>query len=138
MLQRWNITKQMVHVVLRDNARNMARALDDCAVNSLGCMAHTLQLALNEAVLSQRAVSDCIAIGRKIASSDEPASFSAHQWTMVENMLTLLDPRDELTRNISQASATAGDVIPSIQAITRLLKQTVPTDHEVKISKDTI
>lgn len=66
MLQHWNITKQMVHVVLRDNARNMAKALDDCGINSLGCMAHTLELAINEAVLSQRAVSDCIAIGRKI------------------------------------------------------------------------
>lgn len=47
MLQCWNITKQMVHVVLRDNARNMAKALDDCAVNSLGCMADTLELARN-------------------------------------------------------------------------------------------
>lgn len=55
-----------VHVVLRDNARNMAKALDDCGVNSLGCMAHTLELAINEAVLSQRAVSDCFATGRKI------------------------------------------------------------------------
>lgn len=67
-----------------------------------------------------------------------PASLSAHQWTLVENMLTLLDPCDELTRNISKASATAGDVIPSIQATTRLLKQTVPTDHGVKSSKDTM
>lgn len=53
-------------------------------------------------------------------------------------MLTLLDPFQELTRNISQASATAGDVIPSIQAITCQLKQTVPADHGVKSSKDTM
>lgn len=195
MLQRWNITKQMVHVVLRDNARNMAKAMDDCGLNSLGCMAHTLQLAINETVLSQRAVSDCIAIGRKIVGHFKhpqvastaleklqerlqlpktrlqqdvattwnstfymlkslvtqkqaiaaytvehklPASLSAHQWTLVENMLTLHDPCEELTRNISQATASAGDVIPSIQAITRLLKQTVPTDHGVKTSKDTM
>nr|XP_033938439.1 uncharacterized protein LOC117446386 [Pseudochaenichthys georgianus] len=66
MLQQWNISKEMVHVVLRDNARNMAKAFGDYGVDSLGCMAHTLQLAVNEAVLSQRAVSDCVAIGRKI------------------------------------------------------------------------
>lgn len=66
MLQRRNITKQVVHVVVRDNACNTARATDDCGVNSLGCMAHTLQRALNRAVLSQRSVSDCTATRRKI------------------------------------------------------------------------
>ena len=34
MLQKWNITKEIVHVVLRDNARNMAKAMDDYNVNS--------------------------------------------------------------------------------------------------------
>ena len=66
MLQRWNIKKEMVHVVLRDNAHNMEKAMNEGGVASLGCMAHSLQLAVNEAVLSQRAVSDCVAIGRKI------------------------------------------------------------------------
>lgn len=195
MLKRWNITKEMVHVVLRDNGRNVVKAMDDCGLASLGCMAHTLQLAVNEAVLSQRAVSDCIAIGRKIVGHFKhsqvastaleklqerlqipktrlqqdvatrwnstfymlkslvaqkqaiaayaveyklPATLSAHQWTLVENMLTLLDPCEQLTRNISKATATAADVIPSVQALTRLLKQTVPTDHGVKTSKDTL
>lgn len=67
-----------------------------------------------------------------------PATLSAHQWTLVENMLMLLDPCEQLTRNISKATATAADVIPSVQALTRLLKQTVPTDHGVKTSKDTL
>lgn len=62
---RWNMSKQVVHVALRDSECNMAKALKDCGVNSLGCMADTLQLAINKAVLSQRAVSDCIAIARK-------------------------------------------------------------------------
>ncbi|KAK7886511.1 hypothetical protein WMY93_026132 [Mugilogobius chulae] len=65
MLETWHIAKGKVHVVLRDNARNMIKALSQCGLSSLGCMAHTLQLAVHEAVLSQRSISDCIAIGRK-------------------------------------------------------------------------
>ena len=49
MLQRWNI-KEVVHVDLRDNAHNMEKAMKECGVASLGCMAHSLQLAVNEAV----------------------------------------------------------------------------------------
>ncbi len=66
MFAQWNITKDMVHVVLRDNGRNMVKAIEDCGLNSLGCMAHTLQLAMHEGVLSQRSISNCMAIGRKI------------------------------------------------------------------------
>lgn len=137
----------MTHIVLKDNACNMAKAMADLGVASLGCMAHTLQLAVNEAVLSQRAVSDCVAIGRKIVShfkqsqvsstaleelqgrlQDDiptrwssafymlkslvsqkqalatytvkhklPATLNGNQWTLIENMLTILDPCEQLT-----------------------------------------
>ena len=66
-----------------------------------------------------------------------PATLNTDQWTLVENILTILDPCEQLTRNISKATATTADVIPSIQALTRLLKQTVPTDHGVK-TKETL
>lgn len=55
-----------MHVVLRDNGRNMAKALEDSGLNGLCCIANTLQLTVNEGLLSQRSVSDCIAIGRKM------------------------------------------------------------------------
>ena len=53
MFAQWKIKKDNVHVVLRDNARNMQKAMDECVVKSLGCMAHTLQLAVHDGVLSQ-------------------------------------------------------------------------------------
>lgn len=79
----------MVHVVLRDNARNMAKAMDDCGLNSISCMAHALQLAINEAVLSQRAVSDCIAIGRKIVSHFKHRNDCSYQKHNSNKMLLL-------------------------------------------------
>ncbi|MED6267940.1 hypothetical protein CHARACLAT_017148 [Characodon lateralis] len=55
----------------------------------------------------------------------------AHQWTLVENILTILDACEQLTRNISKVTATT-DLSPSIQALMRLRKQSVPTDQGVK------
>lgn len=99
MLERWNITKQMVHVVQRDNARNMAKAMDDCGLNSLGCMAHTLQLAINEAVLSQRAVSDCIAIGRKIVGHFKHSQVASTALEKLQERLQL--PKTRLQQDVA-------------------------------------
>ena len=66
MLEQWHVTKENVHVVIRDNARNMAKAMGESGIASLGCVAHTLQLTVNEGVFSQWSISDCVAIGRKI------------------------------------------------------------------------
>ncbi|KAM9788033.1 zinc finger BED domain-containing protein 4 [Syngnathus typhle] len=66
MLDKWNIPLNKVHVILRDNARNMKKAMEKMGVCSLGCFAHTLQLVVNEGLLSQRSVSDAIAHGRQI------------------------------------------------------------------------
>ena len=62
----------------------------------------------------------------------------AHRWTLVENMLTILDPCEQLTGNISKAAATAADFILAIQSLTCLLKQSVTTGHGVKTSKETL
>lgn len=60
------------------------------------------------------------------------AILSANQWTLIENMLSILDLCEQLTKDISKAKATAVDVIPAIQALKRLLNETAPTDHGVK------
>ena len=52
-----------------------------------------------------------------------PAEFTSYQWKLAENMVTLLDPFDELTKDISKSTASAADVIPSIKALIRLLEK---------------
>ncbi|XP_060794595.1 zinc finger BED domain-containing protein 4-like [Neoarius graeffei] len=180
MFAQWKIKKDSVHVVLRDNALNMQKAMDECGVKSLGCMAHTLQLAVHDGVLSQRSTSDCVAIGSKIvghfrhsqlatsrlrdiqqelgmktktlqqdvttrwnstfymmqslldqkralgvyaADHELPVCFSAHQWGLVENMITLLAPFKQLTGEISSHLATTVDVVHSVVALKRLLSK---------------
>lgn len=66
MLNNWGIDKKRVHVILRDNAANMKRAMLDLGVPSVGCVAHSLQLVVHEGLLSQRSVTDTLANARKI------------------------------------------------------------------------
>ena len=66
MFEKWNIPKAKVHVVVRDNARNMAKAAAEFGVLSLPCMAHTSQLAVNGGALSHRNISDALAVGRRL------------------------------------------------------------------------
>lgn len=68
MLDTWNIPKEAIYVVLRDNAKNMMKGRD---VSSL-CVAYTLQLAVNEGLLAQDAVLDAVATGQKIVISNLP------------------------------------------------------------------
>lgn len=64
MLAQWKIPKENVYAVLCDNAQNMKKAMDECGVKSLDCMAHTLQLTIH-GVFTQhrRSIANCVAIG---------------------------------------------------------------------------
>ena len=66
MLADWEIRLDQVHLVLRDNAANMAKAMRDASLPSTGCFAHTLQLVVRDGVLSQRVVTETLAVCRKI------------------------------------------------------------------------
>ena len=169
MLQAWNIPKERVHALLRDNARNMAKAMEEAQLPSLPCFAHTLQLAINDSILSQRTIKDILAIGRRlvghfkhstlaygrlkdvqlelamvpkrlqqdvptrwnssyymlqslreqkralsayVADYELPATFTANQWGLIDNLLSILEPFEELTRENSKSCASAADVIP--------------------------
>ncbi len=83
MLQEWGLEKQRVHVILRDNARNMKKAMDDMGVPSLGRVAHTLQLIVHEGVLSQRSVSNTLANARKIVGHFK---HSAQSYTRLQDI----------------------------------------------------
>jgi len=49
----WKISANQVHLVLRDNAANMAKAMQEASLPSFGCFAHSLQLVVEDGVLSQ-------------------------------------------------------------------------------------
>ncbi|XP_042617371.1 zinc finger BED domain-containing protein 4-like [Cyprinus carpio] len=186
MLQWWCLDKKRIHVVLLDNGRNRSKALCESNLPSLPCMAHTLQLVVNEGLLSQRSITDVVATARKIvghfkhstlaysrlhdiqaqlgqpskrlqqdvstrwdstyfmpqslveqrralgayaAEHDLSATLNAHQWGLIENVMSLLTPFEELTKEITFCTATAADVIPAITALKRLLEKGADTDR---------
>ncbi|XP_053285395.1 zinc finger BED domain-containing protein 4-like [Pleuronectes platessa] len=188
MFETWKIPKSKVHVVVRDNARNMAKAMKDSKLNSFGCTAHSLQLVIHDGVLTQPSVEKALAICRKIvghskhsplaysrlqavqtkvkrlqqdvptrwnstflmmeslleqkhalatyaADHDLPANLTAQHWGIIENLINLLSPFEQLTRDISSSEASVADVIPSVRALRRLLSKTADTDHAVKTTK---
>ena len=51
--------------MITDNASNMAKAMRDASLPHFGCFAHSLQLAINDGLLSQKIVKD-IAICKSI------------------------------------------------------------------------
>ena len=66
MLQLWELGKERIHLVIRDNAANMVKGMTDAGLPDLGCFAHTLQLVIHDGILSQRVVIDMLATSRKI------------------------------------------------------------------------
>ncbi|XP_073672246.1 zinc finger BED domain-containing protein 4-like [Paramisgurnus dabryanus] len=101
MFTEWKIQKENVHVVLRDNARNMVKAMEECGVKSLGCMAYLGQLAVHDAVLSQQSVVDSLAIARKIVGHFKSSSLGTSRLRDIQRetgMKTKLLQQDVPTR----------------------------------------
>ncbi|XP_033934798.1 zinc finger BED domain-containing protein 4-like [Pseudochaenichthys georgianus] len=173
----------------------MVKAMDDLEVKSVGCVAHTLQLAVHEGLLSQRSVIGALATARTIvghfkhsplaysrlgdiqkdlkmdvkrlqqdvqvrwnsslyilqsileqkralsvyaADYSLPATLTANQWTLMEKTAEVLAPFEELTRDVSNHTASAADVIPAIKALKGVLSREKTTDQGVRTMKSTL
>ena len=99
MLAEWEIKHDQVHLVLRDNAANMAKAMRDASLPSLGCFAHTLQLVVHDGVLSQRVVMDTLAVCRKIAGHFKHSSTAYSRLNTIQQNLGL--PQHRLQQDVS-------------------------------------
>lgn len=72
MSGKWKIPKEKTHVVVRDNACNISKAMMEFGVRSLPCMAHTLQLAVHAGVLAQRSIAEVVAVGKRVVGQAFP------------------------------------------------------------------
>ena len=52
MLDDWNV-RNKTHVIVRDNAANMTKALDSADVSNIGCFVHTVQLCITKPLESK-------------------------------------------------------------------------------------
>ena len=101
ILSNWNIKNSQVHVVLRDNAKNMEKGLRDANLQSYGCFAHSLQLVVRDGVLHQRSVVDLLSICRGIVGHFKRSPLAYGKLHQIQERLSLPQHRlkqDEPTR----------------------------------------
>ena len=61
MLEEWQISKERVFMILRDNGTNMAKGINLVEISNLSCFAHALQLVVNDGLQAKYAVVDAAA-----------------------------------------------------------------------------
>jgi len=64
-----------------------------------------------------------------------PDTLTAHQWILLENVLSVLGPFKELTEKVSSSDAMAADVIPAVTVLHRFLTRETDEDHGIKAMK---
>ena len=65
-MEEFNIPANKIHVIVRDNAPNMAAGVTQAGFQELPCFLHSLTLVLNDAIFEQRDVKKNISICKQI------------------------------------------------------------------------
>ena len=78
------------------------------------------------------------AISLYAADHQLPATLTASDWTLLEKINTLLAPFEEITKQISFATSTTSEVIPSVIVLKRLLAKQTTEDSGIKTMKATL
>ena len=68
MINNYDIPKNKIHEIVHDNASNMICGIGSSGFDSLTCFIHTVQLAINECILTQGYVADTITKCKKLAA----------------------------------------------------------------------
>ena len=85
MLENWKISKSRIHIVIVDNA--IVTKKDH--FEAQGCFAHTLQLVVNDGVLSQHAVIDTLAVCRSIVGHFKHSTIAYHKLDQIRERLDI-------------------------------------------------
>ena len=80
-VQQFNISHIKIYLLVRDNAANMAAAAVKADYESLPCFLHTLQLSINDAIVTQKYLKDILSICKQIVGhfNHSPAAFAKYQ-----------------------------------------------------------
>ena len=60
IIAEFKISRSKIHLIVRDNAANVVRAIKDTPYDSLSCFLRTLQLMINDCIFDQKMVKDII------------------------------------------------------------------------------
>lgn len=98
MFEEWHLETSTIHLVVRDNAKNMVKGCNDAQLKSISCFIHTLQLVINDGLSSQRALSDLIATCRKIVGHFSHSSSAVQKLKAIQKELDM--PENKLVQDV--------------------------------------
>ena len=99
-LQSWKVQNKLVCIV-RDNGPNFVAGLRDAGMPNISCLAHTLQLVIDDGVLALPCVVSLLAAGRRLVGHFKRSNANLHALSRIQEQLGLDKHRliqDEPTR----------------------------------------
>lgn len=126
----WNLAEAKLVAVVRDNGRNVVKALEESGFTHISCLAHTLQLVVNKGILSSPSVSHLTANCRRVVGHFKHSVVACKLLKKAQKTLNLpehLMIQDEPTRWNS-----------TLHMIARLVEQKqavilVDTEHQLPV-----
>lgn len=99
-LQSWKIQNKLVCIV-RDNGSNFVAGLRNAGMPNISCLAHTLQLVIDDGVLAQPCVVNLLVASRRLVGHFKRSNANLHALSRIQEQLGLNKHRliqDEPTR----------------------------------------
>ncbi|KAJ3654653.1 hypothetical protein Zmor_013827 [Zophobas morio] len=87
MLTEWNISKEQVHCIIRDESSNMKRAMRLAVFNDLDCAVHKMQLAIRSGLQSQENITVVKQKCKKILTHFNHSTIAQKQLQKIQDRL---------------------------------------------------
>jgi hypothetical protein len=98
MLETRNIPLTNFHMVVTDNGANMVNGIELVDIPRGPCFLHTLQLAIQDGILSQRSVSDMIARSKRVVTHFNHSALACDRLSKIQEDLNL--PKKKLIQDV--------------------------------------
>ena len=98
MLSKWCIDSSRCHIVVTDNASNITNAVELAGLAHSPCFIHTLQLAIKDAIFSQRSVSDMISKAKRIVTHFHHSALGCSRLAEIQEDLGI--PKKKLIQDV--------------------------------------
>lgn len=95
----WEINPSKIHAIVRDNGRNIVKAIADSSFSPVPCLIHTLQLAINDSLTSEKCITEMITHSRRIVTHFHHSGSAQEKLAKIQNEFSL--PQHQLIQDVT-------------------------------------